>query len=219
MAWWAVCLLLALPSTAIATIDRFLSFAIENNRHLNIFSGLAAAAQTSRVLITLFSFDRSIFFSLALFSKVGVMSVQLLRFSFPFQFHVLVDTDTYKASILIWRISLSFQTCSERQIGMFYPHLKYFPTLMEIHFVDDLANPESIRSSFMTLGSKKTMASIFCVINGFTITKKITSGTFFFPSPMLSATNPLTHGFPSVSLSSLCSPMTQTTSGTGGGLN
>ena len=107
------------------------------------FSGLAAAAQTSRVLITLFSSDRSIFFSLALFSKVGVMSVQLLRFSFPFQFHVLVDTDTYKASILIWRISLSFQTCSERQIGMFYPHLKYFPTLMEIHFVDDLANTES----------------------------------------------------------------------------
>ena len=101
MAWWAVCLLLALPSTAIATIDRFLSFAIENNRHLNIFSGLAAAAQTSRVLITLFSSDRSIFFSLALFSKVGVMSVQHLRFSFPFQFHVLVDTDTYKASILI----------------------------------------------------------------------------------------------------------------------
>ena len=100
------------------------------------------------------------------------MSVQLLRFSFPFQFHVLVDTDTYKASILIWRISLSFQTCSERQIGMFYPHLKYFPTLMEIHFVDDLANPESIRSSFMTLGSKETMTSIFCVINGFTITKK-----------------------------------------------
>lgn len=73
---------------------------------VGVISGLTMVGQTSKISLyhkfpLLFFVLTQIFPFLACCLKVKVMSCGLLRFSFLFQFHVLVDTDTYKASILI----------------------------------------------------------------------------------------------------------------------
>ena len=106
---------------------------------LSVLAGLTVARQISKILVYLIIFN---FLEIAfvptqmflfcpwhkyfLFLPASHRLRVILRFSLSFQLQVLVEADTYKASILIWRISEQSQTCRERQIGMFYPHLKYF---------------------------------------------------------------------------------------------
>ena len=106
---------------------------------LSVLAGLTVARQISKILVYFIIFN---FLEIAfvptqiflfcpwhkyfLFLPASHRLRVILRFSLSFQLQVLVEADTYKASILIWRISEQSQTCRERQIGMFYPHLKYF---------------------------------------------------------------------------------------------
>ena len=132
----------------IDTIDRFFLHIIPHCKHrhpyiyfLSVLAGLTVARQISKILVyfRIIHFWKLLLFFVPtqmflfcpwhkyfLFLPASHRLRVILRFSFPFQFQVLVDADTYKASILIWRISEQSQTCRERQIGMFYPHLKYF---------------------------------------------------------------------------------------------